>query len=553
MKLPTILGGKRRSLFMRLTLNAAAQAISLLLTAILVRYAFDHFLDAASILWRDILLVGSALPMAALVSGWLQYGERILAEKLGQSYVHSLRRRLFQQVTRMAPHQLQKRRRGAIMLRFIGDLNSIRRWVSLGLVRVIVSGTIVASTLVALSQIDWMLSAVSAAIVACGTVANATVGKYLRSAAVDVRKKRARMSANINEKISQMAVVQIFGRSQREINRVRKQSHRLRLALERRAGKIGLIRGINYGVTAAMTTAVLMTGIVRVNSGHTTPGTIAAAIAIMGFLVPALRNLGRIYEYYQDAAVARQKLIGFLTLRTRIKPGNRLPELNAGPGRLTFEKVSVPGVLNELSAGIEPGQKIALVGPNGAGKSTLLALAARMVEPQHGRVLIDGQDIAGLKLATVREAIGMVGPDLPLLSGTVEMNLRYRHPECSQKEVERIMRICGIDAMLADLPDGSRTRIHERGRNLSAGQRQRIALARALLGSPRILLLDEVDSHLDAQARRLLIETIQAYPGTVLWATHLDDPFYGVDAVWRIEFGKVVCRQTEKQRLRAVS
>jgi len=346
--------------------------------------------------------------------------------------------------------------------------------------------------------------------------------------------------------------VQVFDRSDKEIGRVRKDSHRLRMSLVDRAGKIGLIRGINHGMTAAMTTAVLMIGILRVNSGHTTPGTVAAAIAVMGFLIPALRNLGRIYEYYQDAAVARQKLSGFLNVRTSIRQGDDLPDLEPGPGELSFEGVTMPDVVDKLSVVIAAGQKIALVGPNGAGKSTLLALAARMIDPQEGRVLIDGQDIAGRRLASVRQAVGMVSPDLPLLAGTLELNLRYRCPDCPREEVARITHRCGIDDLIDSLPDGSQTRIHERGRNLSAGQRQRVALARALLGAPRILLLDEVDSHLDADARRRLMDVIKAYPGTVVWATHLDAPFYGVDAVWRIEDGKVVCGRAEDRRLHAL-
>lgn len=547
MRLPSIWGGVRRGLFVRLTVNAVGQSVLLMISAMLVRFAFDHLLGRPALERDTLLATGSALIAAALASGWLQYTERVTAEALGQSYVHSLRRRLFRHLTRMDTRQLQKRRQGAVMLRFIGDLNAIRRWVSLGLVRLIVSGAIVAGTLVVLWQVDAVLSVMAVAIIACGTAANIRVGRRLRLAALDVRKRRSRLSANISEKISQMTVVQVFGREASEIERVRRDSYRLRLSLVRRAGKIGLIRGINIGMTACMTAAVLTIGILRVNKGHTTTGTIAAAISVMGFLIPALRHLGRIFEYYQDAAVSRQKLVDFFSTPTLVRQAEARTDLAPGPGALAFQGVTVPGVLDNLSGVIAPGQKVALVGPNGAGKSTLLALAARMIDPQAGRVLIDGQDIAGCKLASVRQAVGTVGPDLPLLAGSLEMNLRYRHPDIPREEVERVRQLCGIDALIDDLPKGSRTRIHERGRNLSAGQRQRIALARALLGSPRILLLDEVDSHLDAEARRQLIEIIHAYPGTVVWATHLDAPFHHVDAVWRMGDGALTCRPMEPE------
>ena len=341
MKLPKLLGGKRRGMFFRLISIAIFQACAILVMAVLIRYTFDHFLNQSVLQWSSMVMTGTALIATSIISGWLQRNERILAEKLGQSYIHSLRRKLFKHVTRMDPQQLQKRRRGAVMLKFIGDLNALRRWISLGIVRMIVSGAMVTSMLIVLFNIDVILTLVAAVIIVFGTFANARVGKRLRFAAIEVRKHRARLSANINEKVSQMAVVQVFGRSPKEINRVRRLSHRLRMKIVDRSAKIGLIRGINFGVTAAMTTAVLMTGVLRVNTGHTTPGTIAAAIAVLGFLVPALRNLGRIYEYYQEAAVAREKILDFLKIRTTIKQGNRLPELTDGPGHLVFENISI--------------------------------------------------------------------------------------------------------------------------------------------------------------------------------------------------------------------
>ena len=535
MELPAIFRGARRRLFAWLLANAAAQAGMLFLNAMIIRYAFDHFLTGGDIQLNEVAVVAAVMVLVALETGWLQGRERILAEKLGQSYIHSMRMRLFRHVSRLDPRQLQKKRRGAVMLKFIGDLNALRRWVSLGLVRIVVSGAIIVSTLTILLLIDWMLSLAVAAIIAGGIVANVHIGKMLRDAARETRKRRSRLSANINEKLSRMSVVQVFGRRDREIRKVRRQSYHLRRALTDRAAKIGLIRGVNHGSTSLCVTVVLIIGIFQVHAGHTTPGTIAAAMIVLGFLVPALKNLGRVYEYYSEALVARQKLGQFMKLRPRIKLGPSLPGLKPGPGRLTLEGLNVKGVLNDVAAEAAAGEVIAVVGPNGAGKSVLVDLIARLISPDSGRVLIDGQDISKVSLETVRRAIGIVSPDLPLLSGSLEMNIGYRQSEIDASEMERIRRLCAIDELVAGLPLGEKTRIREGGRNLSAGQRQRILLARALMGAPRILLLDEVDAHLDVPSRKALNDVIRVFSGTVVWVTHQQIPLVGVDAIWRID------------------
>lgn len=447
--------------------------------------------------------------------------------------------RLFRHVSRMDPRLLQRRRRGAVMLKFVGDLNAFRRWVSLGIVRIIMSGGVIISTLVILFHIDWILSAITAVLIAAGILVNARIGDSLRSAAMETRKRRSRLSGNINEKLASMSVVQVFGRRDDEIRRVRRQSVYLRRALVERAAKIGMIRGITHCGTALAVSAVLYAGIYQVASAKTTPGTVAAAMVVVGFLIPALKNLGRVFEYRQDAVVAHEKVDRFLKTKGKIKLGAQLPDLPTSRGKLALENVVVNGVFNNVTVNALSGQVIAVVGPNGAGKSVLIDLIARLVSPDSGRILIDGQDITHFSLDSVRRMVGVVSPDLPLLSGSLEKNLRYRSPDSSDRAVEKIKRLCGIDELIEHLPRGEDTKIREGGRNLSTGQRQRVLLARALLGGPRILLLDEVDAHLDGRAKKALRDVIRSFSGTVLWVTHQQIPLVGVDAVWRVEDGTI--------------
>lgn len=188
-----------------------------------------------------------------------------------------------------------------------------------------------------------------------------------------------------------------------------------------------------------------------------------------------------------------------------------------------------------------PGSVVAVTGLNGSGKSTLLALAARLVEPEAGRVTLGGQDLSGVAQASLRQAVSLVMPDLPLLRGDVEHNLRYRDPDADDAELERVRALTGLDEVLAQLPDGTATKVVEGGRSLSAGQRTRLALARALVGDPPVLLLDEVEANLDVGAVDAMHRVLGDRRGrcTTIVVTHRPELVAQADEVWRLEDGRL--------------
>ena len=541
MNLPPIIKGPRISIFVRLLANGLAQAFVTIATILLIRLAFDHLITTSQAGELNLILwIGSGLIVTAVCMGWLCMMERVDAERMGQSYIHQVRMTLFKHLSTLAPRALQRRSRGAIVLRFIGDLGALRRWVSLGLVRVSVAGVTTFSALLALSVINWRLSIVVTAVLGFGALYALRLGRYMRETVKESRRRRSYLAANVNEKVATMAVVQVFGQSDREQRRIKRQSGRLRDALVARAGKIGLMRGITQSVTALASGAALLLGASEVASGRATPGTVVAAMSIVGFLVPPLRDLGRVYEYWQEAGVSSKKLTDFLETPSLVQEAPDAPDLKPGPGRLQFDGVSLSTTIRDVSVVAEPGKLIALTGPNGAGKSTLISLAARLIDPDEGRVLLDGQDLAEHSLDSVRRAISMVSPDLPLLRGTIRKNLLYRWPKAPAEEINRINTLCGIDEVLTKLPEGDQTRVTEGGGNLSLGQRQRIALARALLGNPSVLLLDEADVHLDLEAGTALGRILDEYTGTILWVTHNRDHLTDADFIWHIEAGRLV-------------
>jgi len=538
---PRLLGGKRPRRLLLLVLNGIGQAVAAIGTALLVEATFNRIVAGTGASTRELAPLAGGLTLAALAFGVLRARERVDAERLGQSYVHALRTTMYRRLSELSPRSLQTRSQGAVVLRFVGDLTAIGRWVSLGLSRLIVGVTFVVGALAALAFVSLALAGSVTVVLGLGAGVALLSARTLGSRSREARRRRARLAANVNEKVAAMGVTQVFGQTERERERVRRQSSKLRFAMVSRAQAIGRLRGLTEVTATMASVAVLMVGAREVAAGRATPGTIVAALAIVGLLVGPLRDLGRVTEYWTNARISMEKVHSFLATPNLLRISRDAPDLVAAEGRLAFVRVRLEGVLEDVTAVAEPGSLTAVVGPNGAGKSTLLALAARLLDPDEGAVLLDGQELALHSQSSIREAISMTGPDLPLLRGTVHDNLRYRNPDASPEELSRVIDLCSLAELLAELPEGAGTRVVEGGANLSAGQRQRIALARALVGDPRVLLLDEADANLDREARELVDRIVQTQRGrsTVLVVSHRPEILEWADVVWRIDGGRL--------------
>lgn len=537
-QLPKVAGRRRWVLLVVLVANGLAQAGAAVATALLVEDAFAAVLlpaDARPSTGR-LAVVCAGLAAAVLAASWLRARELVDAERLGQSYVHQLRLGMFGLLTASSSRTLQRRSQGATVLRFIGDLTALSRWISLGLARLLVATTMAIASLVALTLLSPLIGLVVTMVLLVGLTVGWVQGRGLRRAARAARRVRARLAANVTEKVGAVAVVQAFGQTASEVARVRRQSARLRRAMIVKARYAGRMRGVSEATAGAATAAVVMVGI----SGQVAAPTLVGALAIVGLLVSPLRDLGRVQAYWHSAAVAREKIADFLARPTGLAEPADASALGTGAGRLALEGVSLDGVLRDITATAEPGQVVAVVGPNGAGKTTLLSIVARLVDADGGRVVLDGQDLADHGSADVRAHMGLVGPDLPLLRGTVAWNLCYRWPEAPEEEVARVMELCEVGEVVDALPKGLQTKVAEGGSGLSAGQRQRLALARALLGDPALLLLDEADANLDRDASAVIDRVLARHTGTVLLITHSPERVAAADVVWHLRQGRLV-------------
>lgn len=541
MKIPSILIKSRSQILLSLTANGLGQSMIAIMAMLLVRSAFDSLIKHnANVQTQHIYYYGLGFIILAISKGWLRKAERVGAEKLGQDYTHQIRMLLFKSLSRSAPRTLQKRSRGAIVLRFIGDLNALKRWVSMGLVRIAVAGTIFSCSLIGLGILNWRLALVAGLILGAGALSVIRMGSRLRESAKESRRLRSYLAANINEKVAAIGVVQVFGQTVREQRRIRHQSRRLMDSMVNKAKNIGLMRGITESIMTLSHGAILLQGVYEIQVDRATHGTVLAAFIIISFLIPALRDLSRVYEYFLEYKISSSKINEFLETPGFIRNRSAAPSLKPGPGQLKFRNICLGSTLKQINATAQAKQLIVITGANGAGKSTLLSLAARLINPDAGRILVDGQDIGKHNLKSVRRSISMVSPDLPLLRGTVRKNLLYRWPKAPEEEIKRIWKLCDIEKLVEELPLGEQTRITEDGHSLSLGQRQRLGLARAMLGNPRILLLDEADVHLDREAGKILERILHEYQGTILWVTHDPKRLACADAIWRIENGSLI-------------
>lgn len=540
---PQLLSGPRRGMLLRLVGIGVAQAAMTLASAWLVHAFFDHAVQgqnvASAVSWLIVALIFAGGALA-----WLRTVERVQAERMGQHYAAELRLALFDGLVGQSPRRLQSRSRGGTLLRFMGDVKGVRRWVSLGLPRLAVGAVAAGLALIALSVVDPWLSLAAVCGFALSGLALTWLTMRVEPAVREARRRQARLAADVNDRIAAIAVVQVFDQAAREKRRLGRQSDALAHAMVDQMRGMSLLRSAAEFGGALASALVLFVGAVEVGRGMIEPADVVGALTVAGLIAPTFRDLGQVLGYWRSALVSMAKIEEFLASpKLAMRSGDdETPTLpNRGrPIAVDFRGVSVGEALQEFSARVTAGRKIAIVGPNGSGKSTLLGLVARLIDADAGEVLLDGHAVQRYALSDLRARLGVVTPDLPLLRGSIERNLVYRKPRAGKRERAEVEAMCGVDELLASLPQGGLTRVGDGGGNLSFGQRQRIAWARALLGHPGLLLLDEADANLDPVSATRLGETLDGFQGTVLMVTHQLARVMQADEVWYLEAGRLV-------------
>ncbi|MFE9017466.1 ATP-binding cassette domain-containing protein [Streptomyces sp. NPDC007808] len=549
--MPHTLGGVRRRLMLLLVLAGFGQAVCVVGFALLVHgaaYRITHGGEAGSGHDRSTLYMHVAgYPPTALAVGLvisacatvlLKAAGEPLAERLAQSYVHSIRMRLFDHVAGSEAGGPYRRTVGVTVLRFTGDASALRLWISKGVAPILVDGVFVACALGVLAVVAPVVGALSAALVLLAAATVAVLGRRLRRRVRETRRYNGRLAAFVNERVTHTAVMQSLGRVEQERRVMRRRSREYGRAMVCQARLTGAMsataEACGIGILLIVVTVGLLAG--------TGWEALASLLTVANFLGAPLSSLVRVQEHWQLSRVARRRIAEVLAAPAPLGRLRGAEPLADGPGQLELADVRVDGVL-EASAVARPGQRIVLQGPPGSGKSLLLRLIARLQDPHAGAVLLDGQDLARHDPESVRRAIRLASPELPLLRGSVGTNLRLGDPRDEGGDAGRGHADDEfVEALEEALPEGLGTRVGEGGHGLSMAARYQVAMVRALRGGPRVLLLDEARSE-EALGSDLAERLFRRYPGTVIYVT--DEPALAAraDVVWRMDDGRLTVHE----------
>jgi ABC-type multidrug transport system fused ATPase/permease subunit len=503
---------------------------------------------------RTMALLVAAAGLARLV---LTVARRLVAGRVSLGVEVDLRARLYERLQALELAFFDRQQTGQLMSRATVDLSSVRFFLGYGLVFILQSLLTILLAAVAMIALQPGLAAIALAPVPVVVWIAFRYGRRARPAAQEVQQRIAELTAEAEENVSGVRIVKAFSREQRQLERFRRHTARVfdQAMVSTRLQAfynpfIGFIPQLGLA-------AILFVGGRQVVRGEMSLGDFTAFYAYLLMLLMPMRMLGMALGMAQRATASGARLFEILDREPRIASPSDARPLPDGSGRVELRGVTVryegatEPALRDVSLAVDGGTTIALVGATGSGKTTLVQLIARLYDPDEGAVLVDGADVRTLDLASLRGAIAAVDDDPFLFSATVAENIAYARPDATREEIEQAARRAQAHDFIGELPDGYDTPVGERGLTLSGGQRQRLAIARALLADPRVLILDDATSSVDASTEHEIKQALREVMRgrTTFVIAHRLSTISLADEVAVLERGRLVARGTHAELL----
>ncbi|MFC9244437.1 ABC transporter ATP-binding protein [Streptomyces sp. NPDC057136] len=516
-----------------------------LLLPVLIRHGID---EGVTQLALGAVWAASGLALFVVLVQWLaQIGETRMTGRTGERVLYALRLKIFAQLQRLGLDYYERELTGRIMTRMTTDVDALSTFLQTGLVTAFVSVVTFFGIMVALLVLD-----VELALVVFATLPVLVIGTFFfrrkSVAAYELARERiSAVNADLQESVSGLRIVQAFRRERDGSERYAASSDHYREARVRGQWLISVYFPFVQLLSSVAAAAVLIVGAGRVDNGTLTTGALVAYLLYIELFFAPVQQLSQVFDGYQQATVSLGRIQELLQERTSTSDPDEPLDVLSLRGEIAFEDVSFAyngeeEALTGIDLRIPAGQTVAFVGETGAGKSTLVKLVARFYDPTAGRVTADGTDLRKLDMTAYRHRLGVVPQEAYLFAGTVRDAIAYGLPDATDAQVEAAARAVGAHEMIATLDGGYLHEVSERGRNLSAGQRQLIALARAELVDPDILLLDEATASLDLATEALVNQATDRLTGrrTTLVVAHRLTTAARADRVVVMAHGRVV-------------
>lgn len=487
-------------------------AISGLLGPLITQYALDNTIPQKN-MGQLVLLTLAFVGTIAVSITFSTIRSRIMTV-VGQDIIFDIRTDLFKHLQELPFEYYDNRPHGKILIRVVNYVNSVSDMLSNGIINVILECLNMLFIMIFMFFVNVKLSLVVLSGLPIFAVIMMMIKKRQRKAWQDVSNKSSNLNAYLQENITGARVTQIFTREEENAEIFDRLSEKYRKSWINAVKYSHLVWPATDNVSTLVRAAIFVVGLLVLTPATVSLGTIVAMTSYASSFWQPIMNLSNIFNNFINNIAYLERIFETLDEPATIADKPNAQDIGDITGEVKFDDVTFSyeqgkTVLEHISFDVKPGESVALVGPTGAGKSTVVSLLSRFYDLDSGKITIDGKDISQATLHSLRSQMGIMLQDSFIFSGTIYDNIRYGRLDATEEEIREAAKIVCADEFISEMKDGYMTEVNERGSKLSGGQKQLISFARTLLSNPKILVLDEATSSIDARTEKLLQQGLQ--------------------------------------------